>query len=54
MPIFRYIHKIVKRNYWLCLSVRLPVWNSLAPTGWIFMKFVLLFFENLYRKFKLH
>ena len=29
--------------------------NKIAPTGQIFMKFdIWVFFENLYRKFKLH
>jgi hypothetical protein len=56
---FRHVHKIVKSNYWLhhaCLSVRPPsAWNSLAPTGQIFMKFdLLVFFENLSRKVKFH
>jgi hypothetical protein len=38
-----------------CLSVRLPVQNSSAPTGRIFVKFeVLIFFENPSRKFKCH
>jgi hypothetical protein len=29
-------------------SVHLCTWNSLAPTGWIFMKlYILVFFKNL-------
>lgn len=36
-----HVHKIVKDNYWFC-HVCLSTWNSLAPTGWIFMKFEIL------------
>jgi hypothetical protein len=37
------------------LSVHLPAWNSSAPIGWISMKFyILVFFENLSRKFNFH
>jgi len=37
------------------LSVRAPAWNISAPTGRIFMKFYTwVFFEKLWRKFKLH
>ena len=43
-------------NLWRCtfsfvMSVRPPPWNNSAPTGLIFMKFVIwVFFENLSRK----
>ena len=55
-PVFRHVCKIAKE--WplasSCLSVHLsahlPVWNTLAPTGWIFMKFDMIFFENMSKK----
>ena len=37
------------------MSVRPSAWNNSAPTGRIFTKIdILLFFENLSRKFKFH
>ena len=47
--------QIVKSDYYLCricLSVHPSVWNNLVPTGRIFMKFHIIFFENLSKKFK--
>jgi hypothetical protein len=38
----------------VCPPFRPPAWNNSAPTGRIFMKFCILFFENLSRKFKFH
>jgi len=51
--IFRHTHKIMKRNYWVlrvcvCESVCLPLWNNLALTGQIFMKYdIWVFFETV-------
>jgi len=58
--IFRHVRIIAKsdhqlRHVWLsvCLSVRPPAWNNLAPTKRIVMKVdIWVFFENLSRKFK--
>jgi hypothetical protein len=58
----RHIHKIARSNYQLChvrlsvcLSVHLSIWNTSAPTGWIFMKFgIWVFFGYLSRKFNVH
>jgi hypothetical protein len=37
------------------LTVRASAWNNSAPTGRIFMKYdTWVFFEKLWRKFKLH
>jgi hypothetical protein len=38
-----------------CMSVRLSAWNNSAATGLILIAFnILLFIENLPRKFKFH
>ena len=47
--------KFHKANISFVMSVRPSAQNNSAPTGRIFMKFnILLFFENLSRKFKFH
>lgn len=50
---FKHVAKLRKETSALSWpSVNLSTWNSLSPTGWIFMKFdIVAFFENLL-KFK--
>jgi hypothetical protein len=44
-----------KVTFSFVMSVRLSSYNNLAPTGRIFMKFIIwVFFEQLSRNFKLH
>jgi hypothetical protein len=50
----RQILKILK-TISCVMSLRLSAWNNFAPTGRIFLKFVIwLFFVNLSRNFKFH
>ena len=52
--LFRRVRKISKSLNYL-LHVRPSSWNNLAPTGQIFMKFIMwVFFENLSRKCKVY
>jgi len=52
--LFQHIPKYAKSDLSLsCLSACPSAWNNLASTGHIFMKFgIIIFFENLLRKFK--
>ena len=54
--IFRRVCKIVQMTIGFIVSVHssthLSVWNNLAPTGWVFIKFdIWVFSKNLSRKF---
>jgi hypothetical protein len=55
--IYRHFRKICEKRLLAssCLSVSPLVWNNLAVTERIFMKFdIWLFFENVFRNFKFH
>jgi hypothetical protein len=53
---FKHLLKIAKSDSesHACLSVCLSAWNNSTPTGWIWIKFVLEFFETVPRKFEFH
>ena len=56
-PFLGALGKIAKSDTWprhFCLSVHPFARNNSAPTRWIFMKYITVFFENLSRKFKFH
>ena len=47
--------KLQRATISFVMSVRLSVWNNWAPTGRLFATFgILVFLENLFRKFKFH
>jgi hypothetical protein len=56
--VFRHVYKIMTVSFimFVCPSVLYPFsWQSLPPTGQIFLKFdILVFFENQLTQFKFH